>query len=278
MGTSQGAGVYGKGVAGVGVVGESQEYQGLVGKSATYIGIEGVSSATGYEGVLGECSQGTGVEGRSDTQQGVWGICPQGIGVAARGARGIVSEAPRAADLFGDVYVGGALLHASAGSTMDHPLDPEGRYLEHSVVESSERKNVYDGVVDLDGDGRAIVELPGWFEALNEDFRYQLTPIGAPAPDLHVGQELAGNCFAIAGGPPNRTVSWQVTGVRRDAWSRAHPLECERVKPPEELGRYLHPEEHGQPRERSSDALPEEPLPNDRGMPAELDPGPAQMT
>src|SRR3712207_8303809 len=32
---------------------------------------------------------------------------------------------------------------------IDHPLDPQNKYLSHTTVESSERKNVYDGVVQL---------------------------------------------------------------------------------------------------------------------------------
>jgi hypothetical protein len=43
-------------------------------------------------------------------------------------------------------------------------------------------KNLYDGVATLDGKGRAVVRLPNWFEALNAEFRYQLTAIGRPAP------------------------------------------------------------------------------------------------
>lgn len=36
-------------------------------------------------------------------------------------------------------------------------------------------KNIYDGVVTTDAQGRATVQLPDWFEALNTEFRYQLT-------------------------------------------------------------------------------------------------------
>ena len=37
-------------------------------------------------------------------------------------------------------------------------------------------KNVYDGLVTLDSNGEAIVELPEFFESLNRDVRYQVTP------------------------------------------------------------------------------------------------------
>jgi hypothetical protein len=30
-----------------------------------------------------------------------------------------------------------------------------------------------------------------WFGALNKDFRYQLTAIGAPGPNLHIAEEIS---------------------------------------------------------------------------------------
>ena len=132
---------------------------------------------------------------------------------------------------------------------IDHPLDPQNQYLYHSCVESDERKNVYDGVSTLDARGEAVVELPDWFEALNRDFRYQLTAIGAPAPNLYVAREVRDGSFAIAGGKPGMKVSWQVTGVRQDAYALANPLEVEVEKPESERGLYLYPEVFGQPPE-----------------------------
>ena len=78
--------------------------------------------------------------------------------------------------------------------------------------------NVYNGNVVLDDSGEASVTLPDWFEALNRDFRYQLTAIGAPGPNLYVAEEVASNRFKIAGGGRGSKVSWQVTGIRRDEW------------------------------------------------------------
>jgi hypothetical protein len=111
-------------------------------------------------------------------------------------------------------------------------------------------KNVYDGVVTLNGEGEAVVNLPEWFEALNGDFRYQLTAIGAPGPNLYIAKEISGNRFRIAGGESGMRVSWQVTGIRKDAYSSSHPLRVEQAKSPEELGKYLHPDEHGMPVEK----------------------------
>ena len=129
-----------------------------------------------------------------------------------------------------DLNVGGSLSKAGGGFKIDHPLDPENKYLWHSFVESPDMKNVYDGVVELDSAGEAEVELPEWFEALNRDFRYQLTPVAAPAPNLHVSQEVSSNRFYIAGGAPKMKVSWQVTGIRQDDYANTHRIPIEEAK------------------------------------------------
>ena len=108
-------------------------------------------------------------------------------------------------------------------------------------------KNVYDGVALLDGNGEAWVELPEWFETLNRDFRYQLTPIGEPAPSLYVAQEIMGNRFQIAGGNPGMKVSWQITGIRQDPYAEEHRVLVEEEKSPRERGRYVNPEVYGMP-------------------------------
>jgi hypothetical protein len=123
--------------------------------------------------------------------------------------------------------------------------------MNHSFVESAEMKNVYDGVAVLEANGEAAVKLPDWFEALNEGFRYQLTPVGAPAPQLHVAHEIAHAQFRIAGGVSGQRVCWQVTGVRKDRWARAHPVVVEEPKTGDERGRYLNPELFGQGEDQS---------------------------
>jgi hypothetical protein len=50
--------------------------------------------------------------------------------------------------------VTGALSKGSGTFKIDHPLDPTNKFLYHSFVESPDMKNIYDGVVVLDGDGR----------------------------------------------------------------------------------------------------------------------------
>jgi hypothetical protein len=111
-------------------------------------------------------------------------------------------------------------------------------------------KNIYDGIATFNDSGLAIVELPRWFEALNERFRYQLTAIGAPQPGLYVAREIHENRFTIGGGVPGASVSWQVSGVRRDPYARAHPLIVEESKASADRGHYLHPDAFGQPAEK----------------------------
>jgi trimeric autotransporter adhesin len=142
----------------------------------------------------------------------------------------------------GNLRVSGMLSKGGGSFKIDHPLDPANKFLYHSFVESPDMKNIYDGVTVLDAKGQAWVTLPDWFEALNQEFRYQLTSIGAPGPNLYVAAEISGNRFRIAGGKPGSKVSWQVTGVRHDAFAEAYRIPVEEKKSSEERGTYLHPE------------------------------------
>jgi hypothetical protein len=108
----------------------------------------------------------------------------------------------------------------------------------------------------LDTNGEAWVELPEWFEALNGDFRYQLTPIGKAGPNLFVGQEIADNKFSIAGGSKGMKVSWMVTGIRRDPYAKTLSSFLEEEKPLKERGTYLHPGAFGLPKTKGAAALP----------------------
>ncbi len=133
---------------------------------------------------------------------------------------------------------------AGGSFRIDHPLDPENKYLSHSFVESPDMMNIYNGNVTLNSNGEATITLPDWFEALNKDFRYQLTCIGGFA-QVYIAEEIHNNAFKIAGGKQGLKVSWQVTGVRQDAYANAHRLKVEEVKPVEERGTLLHPEAFG---------------------------------
>ena len=45
-------------------------------------------------------------------------------------------------------------------------------------------------------------------------------------------------------------VSWQVTGIRRDAWATSQKVVVEEEKPPKERGYFLHPRLFDQPDEK----------------------------
>jgi hypothetical protein len=267
------AGVYGTGAVGVaGAVhgantlpgGEVAVYgTGSNGASLGGIGVQGVSDKSW--GVYGLSQQSTGVFGLSATGAGVIGVSGQRIAVVgvSNGTALFAWGGSMAGQFLGNVDVSGQLTKAGGGFCIDHPLDPENRELMHSFVESPDRKNVYDGVAILDEVGQVEVQLPPWFEALNEEFRYQLTALGAPAPSLHIAREISGNRFAIAGGAPGQRVCWQVTGIRHDAWARSNQLAVEIQKPEAERSFFRQPEAHGHGPERSVLAArhPEAPRP-----------------
>jgi hypothetical protein len=165
---------------------------------------------------------------------------PGGVGLEAYPG----NDGGYAAELFGNVYVSGTLAKAGGSFKIDHPLDPANKYLSHSFVESPDMKNVYDGVVVTDGGGTAVVTLPDWFESLNRDFRYQLTVVGQFAQAI-VASEVANNRFTIRTDKGNVKVSWQITGIRQDAWANAHRIPVEEEKAELEKGHFLHPELFG---------------------------------
>ena len=151
----------------------------------------------------------------------------------------------------GQGWFTGNLNKAGGGFLIDHPLDPANKLLFHSFVESPDMKNLYDGVATLDANGEAVVQLPTYFGAVNKDFRYQLTPIGGPMPNLYIASKVDNNNqFKISGGTLNAEVSWTVTGTRQDPWANANRPTVEQSKA-EKQGTYIHPELYGQPESQS---------------------------
>jgi len=146
---------------------------------------------------------------------------------------------------YGDLYCTGTLSKGSGSFKIDHPLDPQNKFLSHSFVESPDMMNIYNGNVELNYSGEALVTLPDWFEPLNSEYRYQLTAIGAPGPNLFIAQEVNGNSFRIAGGTAGMKVSWQITGVRQDAYAKKNRIQVEERKSGKDIGKYLHPEAFG---------------------------------
>jgi hypothetical protein len=269
--SDSGRGVFGlsTGSAGVGVIGETTAGGiGVVGKAltgSTGYGVWGEAFSSAVDGVHGIAhTQFSGVAGLNDgTGYGVFG---EAFGAALDGVHGVTNNASGSgvagvnlaagdgifggstggfAGYFGgDVNVTGNLSKGGGSFKIDHPLDPANKYLYHSFVESPDMMNLYNGNVTTDAQGNAVINLPDWFEALNRDFRYQLTVIGQFAQAIVAG-EIANRQFGIKTDKPNVKVSWQVTGIRQDAWANAHRIPVEQLKPEGERGLYLHPELFG---------------------------------
>jgi hypothetical protein len=267
--SSGGYGLYGSSTNGTGVTGIHSTGNGT--------GVSGIdnSGLESSHGVSGSSGSGYGVYGTTDNGFGVYGTCTGENGYGVNGnvaadssialygyatgeyAHGVSGNALGTGESYGvyaysensdSLYVDGkaavtGTLSKGGGSfKIDHPLDPGGKYLYHSFVESPDMMNVYNGTVTLHDNGQATVELPDWFEALNRDYRYQLTAIGSPGPELHISREVKDGKFSIAGGKAEQKVSWQVTGIRQDAWANANRIPVEVDKPEKDQGRYLHPE------------------------------------
>ncbi len=148
-------------------------------------------------------------------------------------------------DVIGSAIITGTLSKGGGSFKIDHPLDPQNKYLYHSFVESPDMMNVYNGNVRTDDNGYATIDLPDWFEALNRDFRYQLTVIDEADNDSFVMAKVvrgvADNAFTIRTSEPNTQVSWLVTGVRQDKFADANRIPVEEWKDEENRGKYLHP-------------------------------------
>jgi hypothetical protein len=229
---------------GTGVYGDAASFLG----SGVNYGVYGISNSTSGRGVYGTCSEND----PGATPYGVRGVCStatQGYAVFAVGDMGASGVKP---------------------FRIDHPFDPENKYLLHYSAESPEVINFYSGKVTLDERGEAVVELPAYFAGINKDPRYTLTAVGAPMPMLHVAEEISDEAlrageeagpgvappmcsFRIAGGVPGAKVSWEVKALRNDLRMRLHGAPVEREKTGPECGRYQHPEYYGQPAQMGMD-------------------------
>ena len=234
--------------SGNGVVGRASGGSGVYGSATTGSGVFGTENSGGY-GVYGDSasSNGVGVAGLADNTAGAGGAF---YNDSTGDALFVYNQSGGyAAFLEGNVDVDGNLSKAGGSFKIDHPLDPANKYLYHSFVESPDMKNIYDGVATLNTNGEATIEMPDWFGVLNRDFRYQLTCIGGFAP-VYIAEELANNQFKIGGGRAGMRISWQITGIRQDAWANAHRIPVEQEKEAKLKGFYLHPELYGAPTEK----------------------------
>lgn len=275
-------GIRGKatGLDGIGIIGEATR------QSSTTIGVYGQTyspNGTGVKGIAETTNDGAevvGVEGVasifSSLSIGVRGIGTtgvRGVGTSAEGGyfigettglRGIASDPyednargvygyTASPDAFAGYFngnthvVGNFTASGTKSFLIDHPHAPANKYLYHYNTESPEPYNLYRGMVVLDALGTAVIELPAYFSDINTDFSYQLTPVGAAMPHLHIASEIGFNSFAIAGGVAGMKVSWQITALRNDPWVRDKGYQTEVVKPEHEQGTYIYPQGYGMP-------------------------------
>lgn len=260
---------------GVGVFGWAQ-----AGSGSTY-GVFGQSNSTdgrgvwaaaaapsgftyGVDGWSGSTS-GTGVRGRANAASGgtfgVYGLSSSTDGLGVYGLASATSGAT--AGVLGEAFSpnGWAVYAAGrfgAGGTksfrIDHPLDPENKWLLHYCSESPEPQNFYNGQVVTDADGYAWVELPGYFGAVNRDFKYQLTVVDDADADVFVlakiSKAIRDNRFQIRTSAPHTEVSWRVDAVRNDRWVQKYGAPVQPEKEGRERGKYQHPDLFGQPPEK----------------------------
>ncbi len=267
---SEGVGVYGQSKAGAAIRGVSTGSgpailgepfdTGLAGQFLGPVEIKGpvrVVSTSQPIAVYGETSfsdgfgvygaaggpNSAGVFGFNSDSAAIWGRIMGGAGAAIYGENfgtGFAGRFVGPVLVQGSMIVQGTLQKSSGTFKIDHPLDPANKFLSHSFVESPDMMNIYNGNVTTDATGSVTVTLPDYFEVLNRDFRYQLTVLGQFAQAI-VSREIAGNSFEIHTDKPGVKVSWQVTGIRQDAYAQAHPIVVEEPKPAEEQGLYLFP-------------------------------------
>ena len=225
--------------------------------SNTYGGNFSVDSVDGIA-VRGDANAATGTTWGgyfycgSPTGYGVYGLANDSTG-ANYAVYGVTNSQANGYALYG---VGNFAVTGTKAFRIDHPDDPENKYLLHYCAEGPEPLNVYGGIVRTGSDGRAWVQLPSYCEEINKDFRYQLTIIdsGESFVQAQVSREVSNGKFQIRTSRPGVRVSWELKGVRNDRFVRTYGAPVVVEKPEGERGYYQHPELYGQPAERGLDA------------------------
>ena len=253
--------------SGTGLVGVGNNLN-VAGLAANGSGVAGTGSNLGVFGKADQITNGIGVIGLGNN--GSTYITPNvGAGVAGTGvAVGIYGHATDESGFgvysSGDLHTEGNITAsgnltvtgdlAASGTKnfiIDDPRDPSNKYLKHASIESNEILNLYRGMSTFNALGEVDVQLPDYYEAINKNASYQLTPIGSPMPNLYIAAEVQNGVFIIAGGVPLKMVSWTITAERNDPYVRNNPeIRNMSVEKGVYRGRYLMPEAYGQPPEK----------------------------
>lgn len=151
------------------------------------------------------------------------------------GGTGVGVERPESQlDVAGRLNVQKGDITVKARTTGSDGSPPTDVYHSVSVAHGSRPVHMSGNVV-LYGSGEAVVQLPASFASSvdTSSATFLLTPIGGPAPMLHVashdgltGQNLKdGFQFSIAGGTPGLTVSWHVSAPRADEYAANNEIQ-----------------------------------------------------
>jgi hypothetical protein len=179
-----------------------------------------------------EMPGGYGVYGSADASSGYgeggsfWSSSPDGYGIVggvAGGGTGYAGWFSGPVHVTGNLDVTGTITKGGGSFRITNPLNKK-QWLSHSFVESPDMMNVYNGNVRTDAKGFATVKLPDYFQALNREFRYQLTVVGRSFARAIVWDKISGNHFTIRTDEPRVEVSWQVTGIRHDKYANQHRI------------------------------------------------------
>ncbi|MEQ1934802.1 MAG: hypothetical protein ABL962_13155, partial [Fimbriimonadaceae bacterium] len=174
----------GVGVSGTGSV------NGVVG-TGLVSGVYGTSTDPSGRGVFGLTSSATGgtngVRGESVSPDGR-GVL--GFGSATSGLNYGVRGQSNSASGFGVYSVGASGASGTKSFRIDHPDDPENKYLLHYSSESPMPQNFYVGNVVTDSRGYGWVDLPSYFEEINTNFKYQLTVVDGKNSDDFVAAKV----------------------------------------------------------------------------------------
>lgn len=255
MGKSYGASDSSAGVIGIN---NGSRQIGVYGRTSGGNGVYGLhyastGSAAGVQGETRSRDAGSaGVKGLAASTSGmVYGIRGQiqSNGANSAGVRGDTLDGAPEGTTFaiwgqGSIKSTGKIIGAQKLFQIDHPLEPETKYLQHVCPESDIPLNIYTGKVKTNSEGIAEVKLPSYVSIINRDFTYQFTCMNSFSR-VTVSKEISGNIFEIKTEEPNIVVYWVIYGIRNDAYSKAHPFEAEVQKEPENIGKYLHPVEMG---------------------------------
>jgi hypothetical protein len=278
-GATVGVDGYSSSTSGVGVHGNAPATSGFTtgvyGENASPSGYAGRFEGPGADCVyINNTGSGRGLRITSPSDTALWAISSGFAAVDARndatsgGVYGLIGRTSSSTG-FGVYSSGNFGASGTKSFRIDHPDDPAHKYLFHYATESPEVLNAYRGTVTLNQQGEATIDLPPYFAKINKDPSYQLTPVGAAMPLLHIATKIsqdalaqgakaapsepAPTCsFTIAGGAPNGEVCWRVEATRNDRWVQTHGAPVEVAKQGPEDGTYQHPDLYNQPADKGA--------------------------